>query len=415
MIAYSANVSLPYHNSFENAAVDKKFDEGNGKGLDVNDNPAANCSAYVRNDYPARHGKNYLEFSCFYDADGRRDDAVRVDMTFEGYQNGGYKGSSMRIDDGTEYWISWSNYIPQDYPANYYSHQIAQITDPSEKNNGWRILWALRYGGDSQHGRDDWDGRFDPGTGNRGPTYSQNWSRDKGKWTDWVLHIVWYSSDNPKARWELYKDGAKVFSHNGKKNTYPGAMPFLTPGNLYQSEYRSRNQQPSSKYIRWFDKDHTRSTYFDEFRFLEGNIGKYDYCDASPPITPAQPNITTPANGQKDLPTDFSVTFSGYTDSIADKKNCFAFKKSQVQIDEVGGNWSTPVYDSGEINAERSHRVSGLSPSKRYQIRVRHKSQRKESNDTFWGDWSKPVTFTTVSPVSGRKLSPPQKIKATLL
>ena len=67
---YAANVSLPYHRDFESDTVDTPMDDGNCNGLDESDS-SYGCNATIRDDYPARHGSNYLELKCDYvDCDG---------------------------------------------------------------------------------------------------------------------------------------------------------------------------------------------------------------------------------------------------------------------------------------------------------------------------------------------------------
>lgn len=64
---------------------------------------------------------------------------------------------------------------------------------------------------------------------------------------------------------------------------------------------------------------------------------------------------------------------------------------SQWQIDDDGGDWSTPVYDSGEdgSNLTSIDTSAGLTESTPYDWRVRHK------NEHGWSDWASKFDFIT--------------------
>lgn len=102
------------------------------------------------------------------------------------------------------------------------------------------------------------------------------------------------------------------------------------------------------------------------------------------------PSITSPANGQIDVPeqptiisSPFAVT--GGTDT---------HQSSQWQIRLASGSWSSPVHDSGETTTAKTSYVvpaGVLQPGQtQYVLRVRHKGA-----SLGWSEWSADVTITT--------------------
>jgi hypothetical protein len=297
----------------------------------------------------------------------------------------------MRTNDNTEYWIGWSNYVPIDYVGEKFPHNFFQIAS----DNPGSIIYIMRYGAD-KNGLTGWRSKHKYKDGERSQLIDNDWEDDKGKWTDWVLHIVWHDTDNSNARFEVFRDGVLVYSRNNADNMIKGAEPILV---WFNYNWAYSKDLDYTKYIKQWDKPHSRAVYMDELRIYEQvrGSGSNDYCDACPPITARRPSISYPSHNSSGIPTTFTAKYNGYRDARADPQECFSYAKTQVQIDESGGNWSTLVYDSGKITGNTSHLISGLDDSAKYQIRVRHQSARKGSTDVYWGEWSNIVKFTTGS------------------
>ena len=409
MLSFSANaagVELPYFRGFENDTVGEPLNDPGCAGLYVPDWHSKNCTDFVSDKYPARYGKNYLSLECYYDPSMSMDDARRIDFIFEGAWSPSSKCHVMRTDDGTEYWIGWSLYIPEDYEAEYWSHSVMQVID--QANNV--VVFNMYYGGgvDDEHGRTRWGGRHDWGTGKTYPTYDESWIDDKGKWTDWVFHVVWYGSDNSSARFELYQNGSLVYSRNSKQNMPANGAPILTPVQLYNTLYYT-SLYDQNTVIKNNDIKFKRGVYFDEFRLYEGKLGEYGYSNAAPPIQPSKPQLVYPKQNATDVPLEVNVSYSAPEDSRVDPQNSFSYSATQIQIDSANGNWTSLVYDSGPVSDKTNHIVKNLANSTQYKIRVRHQSARKNSSDVYWSDWSDPVLFTTISgeETDATKIPPP--------
>lgn len=109
--------------------------------------------------------------------------------------------------------------------------------------------------------------------------------------------------------------------------------------------------------------------------------------------SPDTPTCAGAATGS----TTASLTSSAFADDDAD-----AHAASQWQVDENGGDFSAPVYDSGEELVDlESHGVSGLTASTTYIARVRHKDDSGDAG-TEWSAWSAAsASFTTDAPPAG--------------
>jgi hypothetical protein len=102
----------------------------------------------------------------------------------------------------------------------------------------------------------------------------------------------------------------------------------------------------------------------------------------NPPNTPSLSVGATSATG---------VTLTGSAFSDADAGNTHA--STQWQVDLASGNYSSPVFDSGEVTTGLLTRaVSGLTASTAYQARVRYRD-----NTGVWSVWSASQNFTTTS------------------
>jgi hypothetical protein len=103
---------------------------------------------------------------------------------------------------------------------------------------------------------------------------------------------------------------------------------------------------------------------------------------------PDPPSLSVSAIG-----TD-AATLNGSAFSDLDEGNTHA--ASRWQVDLSGGDYSSPVFDSGETTSDLLTRtVTGLAASTAYEGRVRYRD-----NVGGWSDWSAPQSFTTTTPNS---------------
>ena len=417
----SASATFTYYESFEADVVDTVFP---APGSDCSDYfyngynfPTENCSSHIRNTFTARYGTQYLDATCdFVDASPTEcNESQRTHIVY-GRPSGWSPCNQMKTDDNTEYWIAWSNYIPADYYVELYSHLIFQIL--ANNKAAINIYYGGGYGGGAYAGATDYDGAQWKNGVPTFASYGGLWADDMGTWVDWVLHVVWYSTTNANAVMELYRNGNLVYSNYGLSNYKGSGYKPIMVFNDYNTtnstaaygddacvERTRIGRDQEYPMVNW------RRVPIDEIRITEDTIGTKGYCDVAQPIWAAKPAISYPTQNQNNMltsvPTTFTVTYSDYTEARTDPQNCFSYTKSQVQVDESGGDWSILVYDSGEITDESSHLISGLANSTEYQIRVRHKSARKGSTDVYWGQWSSIVTFTTGSGSEVEAPNPP--------
>ncbi len=408
------SATFSYYESFETKTSNQQFPpaaEGAGSCstylYEGNGFPTDACNSIVRSDgyasIPARYGSQFLDNKCdWVDCTSAGMLASQRTHIIYGRPSGWSPCNGFKIDDGTEYWIAWSNYIPENYYQELFGHMIMEFIASNT------VIFDIYYGGGYSGGNYDAYNYYRAQTYYDGAKHGPSsigglWQDDQGTWVDWVLHIRWYDTPNANAIMEIYRDGVLSYSRSGGTN-----LPADSSGNppvLVFTEYNTFNYYdiyPDCKYNgNWvlrageFGDAPTpwRRVPLDEIRITEDTAGAKGYCDAVAPIWSAKPAITYPSNGATDVPSSFTAVYSGYSDYREDPQHCFSYAKTQIQIDESGGDWSTPVYDSGEINAQTGKEISGLF-SQQYQMRARHKSIRSGTLDTYWGDWSGTSFFT---------------------
>ncbi len=295
-------------------------------------------------------------------------------------------------NDGTEYWVGMSYYIP--------------VNNGFEEGGGVMMFQFL--GGGSDHNIRLSSPSVAYGSmpnyqiGYRQDNSTSGWGKDsgismsstEGTWLDVVVQWVPYTYDNTNATIKMWINGQNVLDKVGKQT-----FKTSSGGPWFQFILYNKGCYPQFDCLtNCKDADDGpvedwRVLRIDEIRFTENTMGTKEYCLVAPPIWAAKPSISYPSNGAINIPSSFTATYSGYVDHRNDPQNCFSYTKTQIQIDEQGGDWSTPVYDSGEINAQTSNSISGLS-SQQYQMRVRHESVRSGTSDTYWGEWSDTIFFT---------------------
>jgi len=377
--AFSAAISLPHYESYESRSIDSDINDGNCLGWDTNDS-RDNCWAQVKDTYTARYGDNYAQYGCQWYAkaanDPLDDDSARIDSVWEGWRDpsGDYGCNELNVNDGSEYWVGWSVYIPEGYEVERYAHMLAQLHTNDE------VTLSISYGSSVQGMRVKnrvWDPIEEES--DQYTVEFLDWEAYKGQWIDLVAHWRLYHEDNANATMELYANGIKVQDRNGKANVgiVDGADDQLPVFyfNCYSWAYLQVSGYTASEASFQYDTDHIRETNFDEFRFYEqiGGSGDSNYCDVAPPIWAAIPTVDALGDN---VPTNFTLTYSGYVDHRDDLQNCFDRTTTQIQIDEQGGDWSSLVYDSSTAG-ETSQAIAGLSPGVQYQVRVRHIGDRQ--------------------------------------
>jgi hypothetical protein len=363
----TAQGSSLYYRGFENHPVGSDFNEGFGKG--IRGIPRQACTVKVRDHYPARYGERFLAIECSYPGScAQRDTAHRGDSVMSTSDT-----FPMEVNTGKEYWIGWSNYIPEDYEAEYYSKQMVQIMASNKTSytrwasgqsvsagqhryNGYQIytaqnsgvtgskalthtsgtasdgniywtyyrsrrdlIWSIRYGGDAEHARADFKGRHKWGDDARGTdtTYEidPSWADYRGQWVDWVLRIKWYETDHPNAVFQLYMNGDLKWSRTGLRNLPSDRRPQLYTLQAYSSFYNNSyacNPDGSSDYIKQAKVPHQRSAYLDEFRWTDSTKNP-SYCTVAPPIWGAKPLIISPKDGETNIDPKSTVHYSGYS------------------------------------------------------------------------------------------------------
>ena len=415
----SAFATFTYTQDFESQTLDQRY-PADGTGCSDNiywsyTNPKANCDAIIKDDIPARYGTKYLDVFCNWvdSTDNEVKKSQRAQTTF-GLPSGWSPCNEMKYNDGTEYWFGWSIYIPSDYYEEYYSHMFFEFTTTSMS-----IPLALYFGGgETQNGTPNHSWRrcayYDGGLHCGDFSNDNDWRDEKGQWVDIVIQARFYTTDNANATIKVWKNGVIQYSRSGGDNTTGGVI-FSAPMlyNIYAYPGYAWYDDDPKKWHKACDDGLTsvskwREVPADELRITEGSSGTYNYCSVAPPIVAATPSVTYPTPGLTGIATTFTSTFSGYSDERSDAQSCFGAYKTQVQVDESGGNWSSLVYDSGSVNSTTSHQVTGLANNTAYQIRVRHSSYNTTISAEYWGRWSNIVTFTTgTGSDSGETSSPP--------
>jgi hypothetical protein len=405
LIAAPVFADFTYYQDFESLPIDEEYPDGSTgcsvAGLyDNHLGVKENCGRTVRDDFTARYGDQYVEFWCNFD-DSTEAEFVQSQRAAVHFRHSDLTSCNrLAVDNGTEYWWGWSNYIPSDYYVEYRSHIVAGIS------SGTMIL-TVTYGGDEAHNKERFrlrvwrDGDYDF------IYLPYHWEDFKGTWVDWVVQYRGYTSSNADATLVLYLNGEAVYNWSDGQNCPVGESPVIAFYEYntynYAAYYATRDS-----FVRAADLDDAptpwRRVPLDEVRVYEATKGVNDYCDVCPPIVPAAPTVTYPKDKATGIPVTFTATFSGYSDSRPDPQSCFAYRKTEIEIDESGGNWSSLVLHS-EVEGQTFYNVPGLEGGKTYQMRVRHKAARRGSSDTYWGEWSDTIKFTnTSSPGEERNL-----------
>jgi hypothetical protein len=213
-----ASLDIPFYTSFES---NEGFHDTAGQTLDdwelyntyrfdANYNGYADqgfsivCNESTEG-YPPRYGNQYWSLGTYTDSCITiLNDSYKVYGVFE---NPNLRSNiNVDIDDGTEYWVGWSSYIPSDYAVERYRQGMAAFTDGGCSSvNLLMIAWggtdAIEENGGVFYRLKN-DGAYIT-DGN----LADDWKNYRGQWMDFVIHARFYSYDTANAVMEIYFNG----------------------------------------------------------------------------------------------------------------------------------------------------------------------------------------------------------------
>jgi hypothetical protein len=400
-----------FYESFESYATNTNYDpdhDGNSDGVeyfrfDVNDqgyaNNGNNLVLSTEESITARYGDKYFKmYVTIDDCDTIYEDAYKTYATLESPEL--TSNLYFNSNDGTEYWIGYSLWIPSDYYLERYHSGVYQLFDGS---NGAQLL-VKTFGTDDQTTDGGWDYNVNYSATSGSGELFESWEGDKGSWVDIVFQFVLYDEDNANARMNFYKNGVvSAIRPNGQDNIETDSTKVYFDFVQYNSGFANCNgltAEQCEAYVYQCAVDpfvaFERALWIDEFRFKYASMGENSYCDVAPPIWSSAPTITNPTQGETGISLTETLTYGAYADHRTDGQSCFDRTTTEIQIDEDGGDWSTLVYHN--TNAGATSQVllgTTLDAGTTYQMRVRHISLRAGTTDTYDGVWSTVHDFTT--------------------
>lgn len=171
-----------------------------------------------------------------------------------------YPGFKNVFNLGTEYWYSFSVYLPGNWVVDKDKEIIIQFHGRPDQNLGgtWRNPPLALYVDNDRWGlRNRADARRVVGKSYQFERYWTLGNIKRGGWTDWVFRVKWsYRSDGVLQVW---KNGTRVLSRTGM-NTFNDAVgPYLKMG-LYKFTWKNRATLTNR-----------RELYFDSLRINRGS------------------------------------------------------------------------------------------------------------------------------------------------
>jgi hypothetical protein len=347
-----------------NDPVSDCFDQGSAGGLDWG--PAdQDCYSVVSTTYTAREGSKHLTLGCRWPGDGDYDYKwIRSYLYAEGTDLN--QNNRLTYDDGTEYWLGWSQYVPSGY---------ADQTRGSGIWQGFGGLWGGgsctpdswvhiigNYGGDSDCGGYCSDGdkmTYDSRPGSD-TTDSVTWQSHKGYWIDWMIQMRLYDSAVAGSRFRIYKNGV-LWAGSANDDTATLHQTDCTlvinwmDYNAWGDRCSDWGGEPPTTLIDctgcsagYFEEDSpydcdtagwTRETIIDSIRFVKyasGQASDTNYDDVAPAIYPAKTDVTSPADqaADVDIDLDVTVTTSAYTEQAnpADPLGIFSHRQTDWRL-----------------------------------------------------------------------------------
>jgi len=434
-----------FYDSFEDGAVpdrdlDTLLDDTTGGPFDTPEGDGAEYddqTHYVRDvtedGITPRYGDQYLHIKATWGAPEDTSSAHTGDKGFGriGFKRGWitFHGDELTsgdvgldIDNGTEYWIGWSQYIPAD--------EKEQHADFIAETGAFQIQSERGLASISYWGMDNGVYRVVRyyGTGSFKPITLANWIDLKGTWVDFVVQYTAYTSDTAGARLRYYVNGVlKTGAWDNLQNARNSTLrPYLVwqnynwwswgdwdadvdcsttqTGGYYNYcgcsnavDDGSTTPECAGDWTAW-----TRNYILDEMR-----INEYDgtpaqgahYCAVAPPIWAETPSISHPSEAETNLGTTFNASFTDFSPHRLDPQGCFPAYKMEVEVDIDGHNWTDHLdFDSGEVDSSNTISITGLAADTTYQMRVRHSSYNTPRTTQYWGEWSTVIDFSTDLP-----------------
>lgn len=154
---------------------------------------------------------------------------------------------STKIEMEKDYWYGLSIFVPEDFKA-------------PTKSNAVLFQWHTQQGGPSPvlSIRVNGEGWLINGNATEKRRALARLSLEKGRWTDWVVHVRW--SAKPDGFWTIWKDGAEVVSEKDIVTQYPEELgPYAKFG-----QYHSVDGETPQNIV-----------FFDEYR-VAGPGGSYE-------------------------------------------------------------------------------------------------------------------------------------------
>lgn len=152
-----------------------------------------------------------------------------------------------KIEMEKDYWYGLSIFVPEDFK-------------PPAKSNAVLFQWHTQQGGPSPvlSIRVNGEGWLINGNATDKRRALARLPLEKGKWTDWVVHVRW--SAKADGFWTIWKDGVEVVNEKGIITQYPEALgPYAKFG-----QYHSVDAEVPQNTV-----------YFDEYR-VAGPGGSYE-------------------------------------------------------------------------------------------------------------------------------------------
>jgi hypothetical protein len=245
--------STHFTSSFETGTIRCRICEDDGWVID-NESGRADALQVVGEGYPQRDGRYSLRI------DAAIDDAwepkPRVELSAH---------SHPFFDIGTEYWVGWSIYLPDDggyeFDAKYQEIflQVHGLNDDCD-SSGVGPPHALR----PIDGRWRWDLRWDPaqcmGPEPAGKELLDIGPQERGRWTDFVARFVFSSGTDGIT--QVWRDGELVVDRVGMPNHYNNeAGPYLKIG-FYKAGWLNNPTDVT-----------TRTFFYDAISVFEGEDG----------------------------------------------------------------------------------------------------------------------------------------------
>jgi hypothetical protein len=170
------------------------------------------------------------------------------------------RGMSGKCFEEQDYWYGFSTYLPADWEPDTQSELYVQWVPGhgATRTSGGPTLAIYVYG-EQYRVKKRW------GAGAK--DYKNLWRgdilADRGKWVDWVFHVLWSTGD--AGRIEVWKNGEQIVRNTGINCVPADTAPYFKFG-IYKWPWKT--DEPESVVTR-------REVHFDEIR-IAGGGGSYE-------------------------------------------------------------------------------------------------------------------------------------------